>query len=288
MFEVSRLIISATSPNKMNIQPWLSGCIENFGEAPRRFCLRDRLGYLRLPKPLWLCLDPFDELRTLFRNHRTLLADGKVVWGYIVQANYLLHEEGNDNCPGEIVYSLDEGNGVDHIYLGQLASELFALKGTRPSDPELLRIAEYLTDEEIRVFGLSVPSSISVAHCQLSTTLFVRKHLPKRHLRAPLLPVVVNPKEPYVVMPLPERYWPEDLVEWWSGPPFPYERALEEFSDHDEVRRLRQIFDDARSEKEGHKKRSDFDAAALYRELQAKAARELEPLLEQLWQSAHE
>lgn len=187
----------------LNIQPLLHKCIENFGIAPRRFSRWDRLAYLHLTKPLWLRLNPFEELRTLFRNQRTLLADGTVVWGYIIQANCLLYEAGNDNCPGEIVYSLDKDNGVDHVYLAQVASELYSLKGTRPSDPELLRIAEYLTDETIRVFGLAVPASISLArHLQISTTLFVRSHLPKRRICAQLLPVVVNPDKPYVAMPL--------------------------------------------------------------------------------------
>ena len=198
------------------MQDWLHACNGNFGATPRELALWDRLTYLRVPKPLWLRLNPFDELRTLFRNLDTLFRDGIVVWGWVIQANCLLFDEGNDNCPGEILYSLDELNSVEHMNLEQLQHELADLKGTKPDDPELRQIAEYLTEETIRVFGLPVPSSISSkVRCRISTTLFIRKHLPKRVLWAPFLPVLVNRREPYVVMPLPERYWPDELVKWW-------------------------------------------------------------------------
>ena len=68
-----------------------------------------------------------------------------------------------------------------------------------------------------RVFGLKVPSTISPDfRCRLSTTFFVRKHLPKGKLCSPVLPLIVNKRQPYLVMPLPSRYWPKRFVDWWS------------------------------------------------------------------------
>ncbi|HEX5445823.1 MAG TPA: hypothetical protein VFW87_18495 [Pirellulales bacterium] len=95
--------------------------------------------------------------------------------------------------------------------------QLYSLKGSAPEDPELAPIATYLTDEMIRVFGLPVPKTISPnLPCRIFTTFFVRKHLPLRRLCTPLLPIVANPSEPYVAMPLPARFWPQPLVDGWS------------------------------------------------------------------------
>ena len=194
----------------------ISHCASVFGEAPREFSFMDRWSYLRVGKPLWLWLSPADPLTILFRNMRTLFQEGTVVWGHIIQANQLMFADGDANCPGEVVYSLADSKAAEPEYLQDVAQALYSLKGTAPSDPELAPIADYLTDEMIRVFGLAVPSALSPSiRCQISTTFFVRKHLPKRRLCSPLIPLVVNPWEPHVAMPLPERYWPEPFVDWW-------------------------------------------------------------------------
>jgi hypothetical protein len=196
----------------------LRKCIQNFGQPPRAVSLWDRLSYFHVPKPIWLRLNPADKLTTHFKNLNTLYSEGIVVWGHIIQANVLMYEEGRHNCPGELVYSINDPNRVDPEYLRGVAQELFRLKGTEPSNPELQTIANYLTDEMIRVFGLPVPSSISQSNrCAISTTYFFRKHLPKRRLCKRLLPVVVNRQKPHTATVLPERYWPLELVEWWSN-----------------------------------------------------------------------
>lgn len=200
------------------MQHLLRECIDQFGPAPREFSFWDRMTYLRVPKPSWLRQDPTDRLNILFKNLQTLFADGIVVWGHIVQANSLLFSNNSYNCPGEVVYSIPDRRHADPPRLEQVARKLFALKGTEPGDSNLAPIAEYLTDERIRVFGLRVPSHISPdLRCQISSTFFVRKHLPHRRLCAGFLPLIVNPVKPFVVMPLPEGYWPDALLEWWSA-----------------------------------------------------------------------
>lgn len=196
----------------------LRKCIHNFGGPPRAVSLWDRISYLRVPKPRWLLLYPGDKLTTHFQNLKTLFSEGIVVWGHVIQANELMFEDGPHSCPGEVVYSIDDSDVVDQEYLQGVAMELYRLKGTKPSDPELLRIADYLTNERIRVFGWPVPSSISPSiRCKISTTYFFRKHLPKRRLCTSLLPVIVNRQEPHTATVLPERYWPRELVEWWCS-----------------------------------------------------------------------
>ena len=191
-------------------------CIANFGPAPREFSLWDRWTYLRLPKPPWLYVQPNDKLKAVFQHAPSVWAEGTVVWGHIVQANQLMFRPGPDNCPGEVVYSLDESRSASPKYLGSLADELYDLKGAYVDDPGLAKIANHLANEQTRVFGLPVPPAISpVVRCRISTTIFFRKHLPGRRLCSPLLPLVVNPQPPYIALPLPERYWPTELIDMW-------------------------------------------------------------------------
>ncbi len=172
--------------------------------------------YLRVPKPMWLRLNDTDKLNTLFQNKRTLFTHGVVTWGRVVQANAAMFQSEKGGKPGEILFSLDPPESIDVGHLDFVAHSLFRLKGTQPTDEGLRPIAHYLTDEYIRVFGLSVPSTVSgEMRCEVSTTFFVREHLPNRRLCNPLLPIIVNPQPPHVVMPLPDRYWPNELIRWW-------------------------------------------------------------------------
>jgi hypothetical protein len=196
----------------------IAECAARFGPAPRRFGLWDRLTYLWLVRPEWIYREPIDDLETLFLNRWKLWRNGTVVWGHIVQANNQLFTPGKSDNPAEVVYSLaDPDIGLEE--LSDIASGLYAMKGTTPSDPAHRAIADHLTNEYTRVFGLPVPADISRRRqCLVSTTYVVRKHLPPpgRCLRGTLLPLVVLPTPPHVALPLPSRYWPKSLVEWWT------------------------------------------------------------------------
>jgi hypothetical protein len=174
---------------------------------------------------------PGDELKTLFRNFRNLRRNGQVVWGHIIQANSLLFSPGHGDLPAEVVYSLDDSNPIAPDKLGAVAQTLFSLKHTEPKGPELASIADYLTNELIRVFGKPVPSMISGrAKCHISTIYVVRKHLPKPRqcLQQSLLPIVVHPQPPHVCLVLPSRYWPDKLVNWWQHGEVDAARSSEE------------------------------------------------------------
>jgi len=200
------------------MQELLETCRQNFGSAPRRFSFWERMTYLRVPKPSWLKLKRSDELTTLFDHCETTFQNGRVVWGFVIQANSLMFQPGKVNCPGEMVYSLEDSYDPDPFDLQTIAKTLFDLKGTTPEDPELSPIADYLTDERIRVFGLKVPEWIArTLPCKISTTFFVRKHIPGGMIQKPLFPLIVNPQTPHVVLPLPEKFWPADLKKWWLG-----------------------------------------------------------------------
>lgn len=201
-------------------QEALEECIKNLGDAPRRISLWDRITYWRIARPDWLYASPDDSLETLFLNLDKIRKDGVVVWGHLVQANYLMFSPGVHCCPGEVVYSFDSAAMKNPMALSVIASNISALKHTKPTEPGLAAIAHHLTNEMTRVFGMNVPPSLSPRiECRLSTVYFIRKHLPSpnRCLQQSLMPIVVNPKPPHVALVLPSRYWPKQLIDWWQS-----------------------------------------------------------------------
>ncbi|MCA9051501.1 MAG: hypothetical protein KDA89_22340 [Planctomycetaceae bacterium] len=196
-----------------NMQNMLMECRARFGEAPRRISLWDRLTWRKVATPVWLRRNPADELTRLYQNLETVFREGTVAWGYVIQANERLFEGGTEDHPGEIVLSHDSDTGVRELSV--VARRLFELKGTHPPDRQLRPIADYLTDERIRVYGLDVPSEISRTRCLICTTMFVRHHLPAGRLCSSFLPVVVVRGDQTFAMPLPKAYWPPALIRLW-------------------------------------------------------------------------
>ncbi|MEZ6106522.1 MAG: hypothetical protein R3B96_10500 [Pirellulaceae bacterium] len=49
--------------------------------------------------------------------------------------------------------------------------------------------------------------------CRISSTYFVRHHLPRRQLCSTLMPVIVSPQRH--IDTTPQVYWPPELVQWW-------------------------------------------------------------------------
>jgi len=118
-----------------------------------------------------------------------------------------------------IVFPSDPNALIDPAELAEVAQRLGELKDTSPFDRKLAMIAAYLTDEYSRVFGGPVPESLSPEFgSMMSASFIVRRHLPRRRLCSPLLPIIVNPRTPKTIMPLPSRYWPDDLIDWWIDP----------------------------------------------------------------------
>lgn len=194
----------------------LQYCADKFGVPPRKFSVFARWGYLRIPYPEWVVDNEDDPILMLWGGMKRLRREGIITWGHVVQANELLFEKGLEDHPGELVYSIKGDSHGDPDELARVAGELFELKGSMPDSPELAPIAAYLTDELTRAFGIDIPSVVSPnLQCQVSSAMFVRKHLPGGVLNKSLMPILVLPDDPQIAMPLPSRYWPEDFVEWW-------------------------------------------------------------------------
>ena len=204
----------------MNRDEVMRHCREKFGRAPRSFSFVDRLRYLKVPVPAWLAGHPHDELRHYFRNSGILMANGALVWGVVVQANSALFESGPLDLPGEVIYVLDEAvpDGPTHDLLTQIAPQVFDLKGQAPTGRESAEIARHLTDERTRRFGIPVPRSLcGDVPVRLSTTWFVRKHLPDGKLARNYFPLLVSPTPPHVATVLPSRWWPREFLDEWSS-----------------------------------------------------------------------
>lgn len=194
----------------------LGECRQRFGNAPRTSSGEEK-AYLRVAFSfLTRLLSSSDKLCKPLAAQESVFREGVVVWGHLVQANSQLFQSGKRDLPGEMVYSL-QCPSITPDELGQVAKELGSLKGTHPASPSLAPIANYLTDEYIRVFGLPVPQSISVQQCLISTVYFVRHHLPNSVLSGNVLPLVVMPRQPNFAFVLPALYWPEMLLQHWQA-----------------------------------------------------------------------
>jgi hypothetical protein len=197
----------------------LQQCANNFGFAPRDFSLLDRLTYLRVPRPVWAILRPFHKIQRHFWSLGRLWHNGIVVWGCVVQATEWIGTDINDeDSPGDVLFVLDGALQVDPQYVQQVANSVFSLKRTRPRDEDEAILSRHFRDGRMQLYGFEIPNRFCpTMRCYLTSTYFTRKHLPERRLSKTTLPIVVEPHPPYHATPLPKRYWPQELVEWWKS-----------------------------------------------------------------------
>ncbi|WP_426336478.1 hypothetical protein ACN9MY_28410 [Pseudoduganella sp. R-31] len=159
-------------------------------------------GYLVPARPSWVDGDSID---LWFQNVGALFLGGRLVWGQITQANSLMWQEGDANCPGEVLYDL---RGIPTgEELGPIATTIFDYKGTRPLDHRLAFLSDHLMHERTRSFGLPLPLRLSSSDLRLTTIFFDRKHLPGGYLQSGLVPLLIHDAYPGIVTVLPERFW---------------------------------------------------------------------------------
>ena len=187
---------------------------EKFGAAPRKFSFLERMTTFHFLRPDWAYEEQPDNLNYLFDQMSEVYKNGEVIWGRIIQANSQLYEKGNDNLPGELVYTFDQDFRL--WTLDSIGHQLFDLKSQSPEDPELRKISNYLKDEYIRVYGWSVPQSISRdLDCFISTTYFIRKHFLDKTVNGMMFPIVASKDVPHFALPLPCKYWTDEFKQWW-------------------------------------------------------------------------
>ena len=192
----------------------LSHISEKLGQPPRSFPRSTLQRYLIAEAPAWT---DQGDLSFYHAHSQTLLENGYVVSGHVVQANTQIYEAGNQDAPGVVVYCEHERSLISPDELREIAQSLFRLRTQRPSDdPEARRLGEGLADEFTLFRGVVVPASISPRYrCRISSVLFHRKHLPSGILLDYLVPLLVSRKTGGAVMTVPSKYWPANLVKEW-------------------------------------------------------------------------
>ena len=185
-----------------------------FGPAPRKFGIREGMA-LRIAPPTW-CTSK-DDLRVIYKDQRTVLTEGYVVWSHLVQANSnLFSPKSKDDCPAAVIYSPQIHWGDPLMPLADMAQAVFELREKASESPRERLLGKMLADEYVRFFDEELPSSIAADARVLLTSIMVhRKHLPLGHLASSYLPLVVHPKTP-ASMILPAKYWDVDLVNVWK------------------------------------------------------------------------
>lgn len=186
-----------------------------FGEpGERSFGFFERLFYLRIKRPIWC--DATDDLYTLFENKNNLINYGNIVWGCIVQANNSLFQKGYFNCPASVVFHPDPNAHPDLNDLSSAADKMFRLKGKSPDDEHLRKIANMLTDELERSFGIPVPKEFCSSYQLYEASTFIsRKHLPNGILNKGVFPMLISHCSPYWCIPLPSKYWSKSMIDYW-------------------------------------------------------------------------
>lgn len=190
---------------------------ELFGKpGERKFGFFERNFYFRIYRPFWC--DKSDDLFDLFENKWNLIDYGNIVWGHVVQANMLLFEKGKANCPASIIFAPDPKINPSFEQLSTAAQGLYRLKNTTPDDENLRKIADTLTDEMERTFGVAIPEEFCKGgQLYEASTFITRKHLPNKVLSKGFFPILVSHCKPFWCVPLPCRYWPQALIEYWHA-----------------------------------------------------------------------
>ncbi|MFD5110057.1 hypothetical protein [Streptomyces cinereoruber] len=185
----------------------ITQCRAALGEAPRRFSWFDKFSYLRIPRSDWV--EREDPLAQILKDQNLLLAEGRLVWGALVQANSALFERGRDDLPAAVIYSPDAVFDDSPDLLLDIAQKLYRLKGTRQQDPELAAFSRMLASEMDREMQMEVPRRLTGSVTVYCTDIIVaRRHLPGRVLNEQVFPLLIAPERTAMTMMLPSRFWP--------------------------------------------------------------------------------
>ncbi|MFF7079606.1 hypothetical protein [Streptomyces lavendulae] len=103
-------------------------CRASLGKAPRQFSWFDKFRYLRIPRSDWV--EREDPLAEILKVQDLLLAEGRMVWGAIVQANSDLFARGWHDLPAAVIYSPDTAvfDGSPDLLL-DIARKLYPIEG---------------------------------------------------------------------------------------------------------------------------------------------------------------
>ena len=193
-------------------------CRDLFGPPPRPFSSpADRIALS--PELHESFVESGDGLLRILEDQDRLLANGRVFWGHLVQANQILFDPDNRfTCPANVVYSTDPFFDGRLSLLSSMARGLFAQKGSTSAGREIQAFVDAVTDEMARVLRREMPHSYTGGRSVYFATCFIQPtHLPGGHLTRSSFPVIVSPEETPAMMLLPSRYWTPELLSQWRA-----------------------------------------------------------------------
>lgn len=168
---------------------------------------------VQAPCPDWI--KPSEPLYEILKQQQLLLTQGTIVWAALVQANNLLFSPGDVDCPAQLVYSRDPCFDSRPQELSAIASAIFKLKNTAPSDPAEKAMADRVTDEMDRTMGWRLPDLLTDKEVFSATFMVFRRHIPNGVLAAGFFPILVHPST-QAVMIVPFEFWPIELIILWK------------------------------------------------------------------------
>jgi hypothetical protein len=159
------------------------------------------------------------HLQVILREQRWLWAEGRVVWGVLVQADSRLFEQSNlRTLPANVLWSPDEHFDDAVAQLSHIARQLYDLKAEAPRGVMRRRFNYALSHENTRTLRLRVPEKWSADRAIFLTTCLIHPpHLPGGRLGQNHFPLVICPRRSDVVAILPGHLWPERLRETWTA-----------------------------------------------------------------------
>lgn len=193
----------------------ISECRKIFEDKKDQFNPLESM-YNKLKKPDWMKKSNDKRFECIYNDQKLLFSEGKIVFGYIVQANTLLFEPGNFDSPACIVFSEDEYFDDNFEELFEIANSLFSLKGTNVEDSEIKKFVDVITDEMTALYNVQLPNKVTKNKAVFYTTIMVRRsHLPTKYLKLGWFPILTCPNKTKASIILPSRYWSNDLINEW-------------------------------------------------------------------------
>jgi hypothetical protein len=167
-------------------------------------------------RPDWLSTE--SPLYEAYRDRALLLEQGQVVWGHVVQANEELLSPGRDPFPAALLFSLDPAYADRVGNLGEIAKQLFELKGYEVDDQQMDRFASAITDETTPLLNERVPLESPASTEILYTSIVIDpRNLPQRHLVLSWFPILVAPTLSRGCTIVDRRYWSSFLRSFWTA-----------------------------------------------------------------------
>ncbi|MGE0711442.1 MAG: hypothetical protein AB7N76_15760 [Planctomycetota bacterium] len=182
---------------------WMDETRRDLGPAPRE--PRD---FRKVYPPPWM--DEEDLLQECLRQQQTLLREGQVVWGAVVQANASLYGPGAEDSTATVLYSLDP-----ELELGRLLDMAHRLAETK--EHPIDRLSQALADEVERLLRARAAEWLTgdARDVFLAMIVVPRSYLPDARLRASFFPLLVAPEHTRAAMLLPSAYWGTALRQRW-------------------------------------------------------------------------